>query len=129
MSSNNKNLDFNAIRNFWKVQSLKSNNRWTDQSFLDFEIQQIKNITDGTPIKKILDLGSGTGTLSKKLVSEESTLDAVDFEDSYEKSFEVDGRFTFFKSDVRFFKTSSRYDLILFLASLHIWILKAKRQF
>lgn len=114
MSTNDENLDFNTIRNFWKEQSSKSDNRWTDRSFLDFEIGQIKNITDGTPIKKILDLGSGTGTLSKKLVGEESTLDAVDFEDSYEKSFEGDRRFTFIKSDVRFFKTSSGYDLILF---------------
>lgn len=114
MAINNENLNFNVIKNFWKIQSLKSNNRWTERSLLDFEIQQIRNIFVGVQIRKILDLGSGTGTLSKSLVDDTCTLDAVDYQDSYRNFFVGDPRLSFFKSDVRNFRSDSLYDLILF---------------
>ena len=114
MAINDENLNLNVIKNFWKIQSLKSNNRWTERSFLDFEIQQIRNIFVGVQIRKILDLGSGTGTLSKSLVDDACTLDAVDYQDSYRKFFVDDPRLAFFESDVGNFRSDSLYDLILF---------------
>jgi 2-polyprenyl-3-methyl-5-hydroxy-6-metoxy-1,4-benzoquinol methylase len=118
MSFEDEKLNFYTIENFWEVQSLKANNRWTNMTFLEFEIQEIRKFLGNSSLERILDLGSGTGALSKRLVNQTCTLDAVDYQENYKECFEGDERFTFFKSDLKFFKSHKLYDLILLFGVL-----------
>jgi 2-polyprenyl-3-methyl-5-hydroxy-6-metoxy-1,4-benzoquinol methylase len=113
MSFENDNLDFNVIREFWNLQSLKPENRWTSQSLLNFEIQKLNDIVANFNTFDILDLGCGHGTLSRSLVRTKGTLLAVDNQAAYQESFNGNSRILFQLSDIQNFMSSAFFDLIL----------------
>ena len=107
------NLDFNVIREFWNLQSLKPENRWTSQSLLNFEIEKLNEIIVIADTFDILDLGCGHGTLSRNLIKTQGTLLAVDNQIAYQESFKGNSRASFELSDIQNFKSSAFFDLIL----------------
>lgn len=107
-------LNKSLIKNFWRKQSLRDSNRWTDSDLLEFEISYLtqKRPQDFKSIK-ILDMGSGSGELSKRLQEHGDILIAVDFEENYRRFFrESDSQF-FTHSDVIGFESEENFDIIL----------------
>ena len=113
MSFDNEGLDPNVIGEFWKLRSLKRESRWTSPSMLNFEIETLNEVIVNFKTLEILDLGSGHGALSKSLVETKGTLLAVDNQIAYQESFKGSARASFQLSDIRNFKSSTSFDLIL----------------
>ena len=102
------------IRSFWKRRSIEVSNRWTKDNFLNFENAYLtqRRPQSSKPIK-ILDLGSGSGELSKGLQKVGDTLVAVDFEENYSRFF-MESEFQFFNPcDVTSFESNEKFDVIL----------------
>ena len=97
--------------NFWSNRALMEESRWTGSDFLEFEKIFLKNILPSEPIT-ILDLGCGSGQLSKAVKRPNDILIAVDNQRNYQRFF--DGENTeFVECDVTEYEYSMQIDLIL----------------
>lgn len=97
--------------NFWSNRALMEESRWTGSDLLEFEKIFLKNILPSEPIT-ILDLGCGSGQLSKAVKRPNDILIAVDNQRNYQRFF--DGENTeFVECDVTEYEYSMQIDLIL----------------
>ncbi len=107
-------LNKQVIRNFWRERSSQPTNRWTDEGMLNFELSYLNVVLREfqEPIS-ILDLGSGAGQLSKGIQRIGDNLTAVDFEEPYQRHFELGRNQVFCAAEVTQFKSLLQFDLIL----------------
>ena len=107
-------LNKSLIRSFWKSKSIETSNRWTNENFLRFESTYLskRRPQDSKPLK-ILDLGSGSGELSKGLQKTGDTLVAVDFEENYSRFFSESAFQVFVPCDVTRFESDEKFDIVL----------------
>jgi cyclopropane fatty-acyl-phospholipid synthase-like methyltransferase len=103
-------LDKELIRKFWEIQSKSNSNRWTGSQLLQYDIEIVKSLSHSP--KSILDLGCGSGELSKSLIPVDGNLTAVDFEKGFARFF-AGPNMEFFCSDVASFEIKKEFDLIL----------------
>ena len=113
MESSSNSIDANLIEEFWSRRAKEEDNRWTPEPFLKFEIGKVSELLTEDKKLSILDLGSGSGTLSRNLTNPNDTLTAVDFESSFQRFFTHDSRFSFVNCRVDKFLSPEKYDLIL----------------
>lgn len=103
-------LDLHIIKNFWAKKSQEPRNRWTKAEMLTYELATLRQIT---PVpRSILDLGSGSGHLSRPLAGSNAKLTAVDFAPAYAKSFNGENH-EFVACPLDEFETEKTFDLIL----------------
>jgi len=113
MESADYSLDNELIREFWCKRAGLEDNRWTPKRYLTFEIEKVQQFLNNGRKLSILDLGSGSGTLSRYLTKPNDTLTAVDFESSFARFFLQDTRYNFIHCEVSKFFSPQKYDLIL----------------
>lgn len=113
MESANRDIDAALIQGFWKNRSQEEDNRWTSKLFFDFEIKTLSDHFEDAEEMRILDLGSGSGSLSRNLARNNDKLTAVDSESSFARFYLEDNRFNFFHCAVDKFSSEEIYDLIL----------------
>jgi cyclopropane fatty-acyl-phospholipid synthase-like methyltransferase len=97
-------------RTFWGVKAGESSSRWTEPKLLDWEIELLSNQLDKEGA--ILDLGSGSGDLSRALAGGNQKLVAVDFESGFSRHFTSDNH-AFIESEVDKYLTRESFSLIL----------------
>lgn len=100
-----------TIKNFWRDRAEYAESRWTNNALLEFENLYLKTFLPPQPIT-ILDIGSGSGQLSKSIKREGDKLIAVDQEVRFEKYF-VDEDMEFVHRSANDFDFEEHYDLIL----------------
>lgn len=98
-------------RDFWKKKSLEGSTRWTGKEILDYEKERLSRLVE--PGARILDLGSGTGDLSRAITPLDGSLIAVDYEQGMAKAFEDEARFRFECGNVVDYQLSGTADVIL----------------
>jgi SAM-dependent methyltransferase len=103
-------VDHAVIKAFWDEKSREESNRWTSNAMLDHEIAMIRSLAPSPA--SVLDLGSGTGELSRAVAGTDARLLAVDFAPAYARSFTAPGH-RFVASSLDAFDTDERFDLIL----------------
>ena len=103
-------LDKELIRKFWETQSKTNSNRWTGSHLLNYDIDLVKSLSPSP--KSVLDLGCGSGELSKAVISIDGHLTAVDFEKGFARFFSGSHE-EFLCSDVASFDIEKEFDLIL----------------
>jgi len=113
MESADSSIDNELVKEFWRKRTGLEDNRWTPTPFLKFEIEKVQEFLIDNRKLNILDLGSGSGSLSRHLTKPNDTLTAVDFESSFERFFHQDPRYNFIHCEVDKFISSQKYDLIL----------------
>lgn len=113
LNIDNPSLDAEVITKFWRYRSNTLSNRWTNLLMLDYEVNQMSKILEDYSCPKILDLGSGSGDLSRRLLKSDSQMTAVDQENNFGKSFFGDSRIDFVNSSIQDFNSEERFDLIL----------------
>lgn len=70
-------LDTDVVKSFWTERANFSSNRWTSGDLVKYENELLLPLTKTA--KRIADIGSGTGDLSRELAGTEKELVAVDF--------------------------------------------------
>ena len=107
-------LDKELIKDFWSVQSLRDTNRWTNRSMIEFETSYLRSYLKSyvEPVS-LLDLGSGSGYLSRTVLRTADRLIAVDFEPNFQRFFDPTDNQYFQNHNVVNFLSSDRFDLIL----------------
>ena len=113
MESTKSSIDTELVKEFWRRQAQQEDNRWTPKLFLTFEMETVSKFLDNQRKLSILDLGCGSGSLSRYLTKPGDTLTAVDFEPSFERFFLQDPRFRFICCEVDKFTSTEKYDLLL----------------
>ena len=113
MESADSSIDNELVQEFWKKRAGLEDNRWTPMPYLKFEIEKVQEFLNDNRKLSILDLGSGSGSLSRHLTKPNDTLTAVDFESSFERIFLQDPRYNFIHCEVDKFISPQKYDLIL----------------
>jgi trans-aconitate methyltransferase len=113
MESAESSMDNELVKEFWRKRAGLEDNRWTPMPYLKFEIEKVQEFLNDTRKLSILDLGSGSGSLSRHLTKPNDTLTAVDFESSFERFFLQDPRYNFIHCEVDKFISPQKYDLIL----------------
>jgi trans-aconitate methyltransferase len=103
-------LDQSVARQFWAHKASEGENRWTPEGMLEFEIQLAS--TAAPHAERILDLGCGFGTLSRRLTPPQGQLVAVDWEPQYRAAFTETNQ-TFIERRVTEFTSFSAFDLVL----------------
>lgn len=105
--------DQQVIKNFWKARAAGDTNRWTPAKTLDFELEFIGSLRfEGA---RILDLGSGSGEISRRILDETGYLVAVDFEENFSRFFKGLPNADFVSAHVETFTIKDVFDLILFM--------------
>jgi 2-polyprenyl-3-methyl-5-hydroxy-6-metoxy-1,4-benzoquinol methylase len=99
-----------VVKKFLQQQNMKVANRWTGENILTYELSFLRNLTK--PNSRILDLGSGSGELSRNLCCENDSLTAVDLGTQYAQCFKNKNH-KFVVSDVKEFHTKEKFDLVL----------------
>ena len=99
-----------VVKKFLQQQNMKVANRWTGENILTYELSVLRNLTK--PNSRILDLGSGSGELSRNLCCENDSLTAVDLGTQYAQCFKNKNH-KFVVSDVKEFHTKEKFDLVL----------------
>lgn len=115
-------LNRKLIEEFWSKRSSDSQSRWTNIEMLKFEIDFISKIQNQFPAPiKILDLGSGSGELSRQITRPGDSLVAVDFIENYRRFFDETKNQTFVLGEVTTFTSDYHFDLVLlFGVSLYL---------
>jgi cyclopropane fatty-acyl-phospholipid synthase-like methyltransferase len=98
------------LRAFWGVKAGESSSRWTEPKLLDWEIELLSDQWDKEGA--ILDLGSGSGDLSRALAGGNKKLVAVDFEAGFRRHF-TSNNHAFVESEVDKYLTRESFSLIL----------------
>ncbi len=106
-----KVLDKELIREFWRDRALSGDSRWTASTTLKYELAFMERLV--RPDARILDVGAGTGNLSRPLCPDGGSLVAVDAEPLMAPSFADDPRFEFVASDVSSLSLEGRFDLVI----------------
>jgi 2-polyprenyl-3-methyl-5-hydroxy-6-metoxy-1,4-benzoquinol methylase len=106
-------IDAKLVQEFWRLRAQQEDSRWTPKTYLDFEIETMQQLRKNRSSMNILDLGSGSGSLSRNLTNQSDKLTAVDFEPSFQKFFLNESRFNFIHDTVDQFISKEKYDLIL----------------
>ena len=104
-------LNKETIENFWRDRAGYDESRWTSKEILEFERLYLDAFLPSSPIT-ILDLGSGSGQLSKSIKRSGEKLIAVDQEDGFQRFFLGDDM-EFIHCDAANFKFERKVDLIL----------------
>ena len=78
-----------------------------------YGLEKVQEFLNDNRKLSILDLGSGSGSLSRHLTKPNDTLTAVDFESSFERFFLQEPRYNFIHCEVDKFISPQKYDLIL----------------
>ncbi len=110
-------LNKKVINNFWQNKSIQNSSRWTNKSLLEFEVSFLTGVLPVRPIT-ILDLGSGSGDLSKAIKRPDDRLIAVDSQENFKKFFNFD-KAEFVNCDVTEFVFMEKIDLILFFGVIN----------
>jgi trans-aconitate methyltransferase len=113
MESANSFIDPELVQEFWRKRAELEDKRWTPMPYLNFEIEKVLEFLNHERKLSILDLGSGSGSLSRHLTKPNDTLMAVDFESSCERFFLQDPRYNFIHCEVDKFISSQKFNLIL----------------
>jgi cyclopropane fatty-acyl-phospholipid synthase-like methyltransferase len=113
MESADSSIDNELVQEFWRKRAELEDNRWTPMPYLEFEIEKVQEFLSDDKELSILDLGSGSGSLSRHLTKQNDILTAVDFESSFERFFLQDPRYNFIHCEVDKFISLQKYDLIL----------------
>lgn len=100
------------IRSFWRDMAKQASNRWTTRGILEFELALLAEVAPAP--KKVLDLGSGHGELSRRFAAGEALLTAVDFEDGFRDSFSG-RRERFILCDVLDFESEESWDVVMLM--------------
>lgn len=101
------------INEFWHRTSLKDSNRWTSSKILDFEYTYLAEIIGNFKSMDILDLGCGSGDLSRRIMKKEDTLVAVDYISNYARFYNEEDNQYFKTQNLLEFSTKKQFDLIL----------------
>jgi 2-polyprenyl-3-methyl-5-hydroxy-6-metoxy-1,4-benzoquinol methylase len=99
-----------VIDRFLQLQNTKVADRWTGEDILNYELSVLGNLV--LPGSKILDLGSGSGELSRNLCRESDWLTAVDLGTHYAQCF-LKNNHNFIFSNVLDYKTEEKFDIVL----------------
>jgi SAM-dependent methyltransferase len=100
-----------AAEEFWSNRALMKESRWTTSNFLEFEKTLIQGFLPPNPIT-ILDLGCGSGQLSKAVKRPNDKLIAVDKQVNFKRFFDVQNT-KFIECDVIEYKFNTQVDFIL----------------
>lgn len=104
-------MDKNVIDVFWKKRSEEGKGRWTEDALLRYELGWLGSYTSAGTM--ILDLGSGPGELSSRLVPADGRLTMVEKYPGFLKLAPTGPNIQHVCCDVLSFEDSERYDLIL----------------
>jgi SAM-dependent methyltransferase len=104
-------LNKETIKNFWRDRAGYDESRWTSNEMLEFERMYLDAFLPPSPIT-ILDIGSGSGQLSKSIKRLGDKLIAVDQEVGFQKYF-VGDDMEFIHCNAADFKFEKQADLIL----------------
>lgn len=104
-------MDRDVIRDFWRRRAASGSTRWTDDDMLLYEREMLRPLVP--PTARILDLGSGFGELSLRVVPEQGSLVAVDQEPRFAEGFVGNPRAQFHLGDVATFLTDEVFDVVL----------------
>jgi 2-polyprenyl-3-methyl-5-hydroxy-6-metoxy-1,4-benzoquinol methylase len=99
-----------VIGAFWEAKANESSSRWTAQKLLAHEFQLLGERI-GSPMS-VLDLGSGSGDLSRMLAQDGAQLTAVDQQVGFRRFFVLPHEH-FEVGDVIFYENKSLFDLVL----------------
>jgi len=104
-------MDKSVIDAFWKNRSSAGQGRWTDESLMEYEVGWLStHVRLGSTI---LDLGSGPGELSSRLLNESSTLTLVEKYPDFLKLAPTGQNIRHVCCDLLEFVFRQTYDLIL----------------
>ena len=104
-------MDKTVIDAFWKKRSAEGKGRWTDDALLQYELGWLASYTP--PHARILDLGSGPGELSSRLLPENGKLTLVEKYPDFLKQAPTAPNIRHVCCDILLFDVPERYDLIL----------------
>lgn len=104
-------MDKYVIDQFWRARSAQGDGRWTNPTLLEFEVDYLSRLVK--PNARILDLGSGSACLSFRLLSDTSTLTAVDKYPDFLAAVPRRSNVSTVCCDVMDFDFGTGYDLIL----------------
>ncbi|HRF11448.1 MAG TPA: class I SAM-dependent methyltransferase [Candidatus Accumulibacter phosphatis] len=104
-------MDKNTVDQFWRKRSMQGCGRWTQPCMLEYELTIL--MPHVTPNCRILDLGSGPASLSRRLLAPSASLTAVDKYGGFLDSIPPDRRTRVVCRDVIDFDYPHPYDLIL----------------
>ena len=105
-------LDQSIIDSFWERKSQEESNRWTSSELFEFEYERLTAYAKSGGY--LLDLGAGSGELSRALAGSLMTLTAVDYQGAYAKAFTARNH-SFVCSRVQDYLSSNVYNLILLM--------------
>jgi 2-polyprenyl-3-methyl-5-hydroxy-6-metoxy-1,4-benzoquinol methylase len=107
---NRDKLDSEIILEFWKKNANQKSNRWTSQELLKYELNFCSRFKNNET--SILNLGSGSGDLSRNLASNTNKLTAVDYIDTFSRHYtKLNHKFINFRAHE--FSSTNKFDLIL----------------
>ena len=104
-------MDKSVIDAFWRQRSAEGKGRWTDDALLRYEIGWLSPYASAQA--RILDLGSGPGELSSRLVAPGGSLTLVEKYPDFLKQAPTGDNIRHVCCDVLEFEDSSTYDMIL----------------
>ena len=110
-------LNKETVKNFWRDRAGYGESRWTSNEVLEFERIYLDAFLPSSPIT-ILDIGSGSGQLSKSIKRLGDRLIAVDQEVGFKKYF-VGDNMEFIHCNAADFKFEQQADLILLFGVIH----------
>jgi SAM-dependent methyltransferase len=96
---------------FWNNRALMEESRWTTNNFLEFEKTLLQSFLPSEPVT-ILDLGCGSGKLSKSVKRPHDKLIAVDKQLNFKRFFDAQNT-KFVECDVIDYKLDTQVDFIL----------------
>lgn len=104
-------MDKSVIDAFWKKRSAEGKGRWTDDALLQYELNWLSKYA--TPSVRILDLGSGPGELSSRLLPANGSLTLVEKYPDFLAQAPTGQNIRHVCCDVQNFDYPESYDLIL----------------
>ena len=104
-------MDKSVIDSFWKSRSAENKGRWTDETLLNYELDWISGYVASNA--RILDLGSGPGELSSRLMPENGNLTLVEKYPDFLKSAPTGPDIRHVCCDILEFDDLESYELIL----------------
>lgn len=104
-------MDKSVIDAFWKKRSAEGKGRWTDDALLQYELNWLSKYA--TPHVRILDLGSGPGELSSRLLPADGSLTLVEKYPDFLTQAPTGQNIRHVCCDVENFDYPESYDLIL----------------
>lgn len=104
-------MDKSVIDSFWKKRAAAGKGRWTEHALLDFELAWLSQLIPSEA--RILDLGSGPGELSSRLLPPQGQLTLVEKYPDFLKLAPTGQNIRHVCCDVLNFANTERFDVIL----------------